>query len=232
MKNNVFKSLPHPNVLVDLIEVIHNIQVNDNSGCIWLSTKVASDLGEKKTNEILNHYHPDYDLFKDIFDEIKGELLFIAGKLDQFLHTKSDQSISAIENYNTLFNFLIRVYRLGEIVRPDYSVSITKNTKIQKLYETAKGFWITDNGTRERVFNKNFGQRSNDFEDYVSKLLTHLGFEVTPAPKKYEGIKFDFLVSKENKNYFCEVKIKETDQFFDTFMTIEMWQHYKKIYGV
>ena len=127
---------------------------------------------------------------------------------------------------------MIRVYRLLELVRPDYSISITNNTKVQKLYETAKGFWVTDQGTRERVFNKNFGQRSNEFQDYVSKLLVHIGYDVLPASRKYEKINFDFLISKEDKICFCEVKIRNIDLFLDTFMTIEMWLHYKKTYGI
>jgi len=232
LKNTFFKSFPASEEILNLTEILSTIEVNDNSGCVSISLDESEEIGEDQTNKILSHYQSEYDVFKDIFSEIKKELISTSVNLHKLVTSESLNQESFIVQYHLFFKYIIRVYRLLELVRPDYSISITNNTKVQKLYETAKGFWITDQGSRERVFNKNFGQRSNEFHDYVSKLLVHIGYDVLPVSKKYEKINFDFLISKEDKIYFCEVKIRNIDLFLDTFMTIEMWLHYKKTYGV
>ena len=232
MKNTFFKSLPTPEEILNIIKILASIEVNDNSGCVFISLKESEEMGEAYTNKILSQYQSDYDVFKDIFLEIKEELISTSINLHQLLTSESLNQGSLIVQYQLFFKYIIRVYRLLELVKPDYVISITHNTKVQKLYETAKGFWITDQGKRLRIFNKNFGKRSDEFHDYVSKLLVRCGFDVLPEIRKYEKIIFDFLISKEGKSYFCEIKIRNIDLFLDTFMTIEMWLHYKKTYGI
>jgi hypothetical protein len=232
LKNTFFKSLPTPEEILNLIKILASIEVNDNSGCVFISLKESEEMGEAYTNKILGQYQSDYDVFKDIFLEIKEELISTSINLHRLLFSESLNQESFIVQYQLFFNYIIRVYRLLELVKPDYVISITHNTKVQKLYETAKGFWITDQGKRLRIFNKNFGKRSDEFHDYVSKLLVRCGFDVLPEIRKYEKIIFDFLISKEGKSYFCEIKIRNIDLFLDTFMTIEMWLHYKKTYGI
>lgn len=232
MKNTFFKSLPTPEEILNIIKILASIEVNDNSGCVFISLKESEEMGEAYTNKILSQYQSDYDVFKDIFLEIKEELISTSINLHQLLTSESLNQGSLIVQYQLFFKYIIRVYRLLELVKPDYVISITHNTKVQKLYETAKGFWITDQGKRLRLFNKNFGKRSDEFHDYVSKLLVRCGFDVLPEIRKYEKIIFDFLISKEGKSYFCEIKIRNIDLFLDTFMTIEMWLHYKKTYGI
>jgi hypothetical protein len=232
LKNTFFKSLPTSEEILNLIKILASIEVNDNSGCVFISLKESEEMGEAYTNKILGQYQSDYDVFKDIFLEIKEELISTSINLHRLLFSESLNQESFIVQYQLFFNYIIRVYRLLELVKPDYVISITHNTKVQKLYETAKGFWITDQGKRLRIFNKNFGKRSDEFHDYVSKLLVRCGFDVLPEIRKYEKIIFDFLISKEGKSYFCEIKIRNIDLFLDTFMTIEMWLHYKKTYGI
>jgi len=232
LKNTFFKSLPTPEEILNIIKILASIEVNDNSGCVFISLKESEEMGEAYTNKILSQYQSDYDVFKDIFLEIKEELISTSINLHQLLTSESLNQGSLIVQYQLFFKYIIRVYRLLELVKPDYVISITHNTKVQKLYETAKGFWITDQGKRLRIFNKNFGKRSDEFHDYVSKLLVRCGFDVLPEIRKYEKIIFDFLISKEGKSYFCEIKIRNIDLFLDTFMTIEMWLHYKKTYGI
>jgi len=232
LKNTFFKSLPTPEEILNIIKILASIEVNDNSGCVFISLKESEEMGEAYTNKILSQYQSDYDVFKDIFLEIKEELISTSINLHQLLTSESLNQGSLIVQYQLFFKYIIRVYRLLELVKPDYVISITHNTKVQKLYETAKGFWITDQGKRLRLFNKNFGKRSDEFHDYVSKLLVRFGFDVLPEIRKYEKIIFDFLISKEGKSYFCEIKIRNIDLFLDTFMTIEMWLHYKKTYGI
>jgi len=232
LKNTFFKSLPTPEEILNIIKILASIEVNDNSGCVFISLKESEEMGEAYTNKILSQYQSDYDVFKDIFLEIKEELISTSINLHQLLTSESLNQGSLIVQYQLFFKYIIRVYRLLELVKPDYVISITHNTKVQKLYETAKGFWITDQGKRLRLFNKNFGKRSDEFHDYVSKLLVRCGFDVLPEIRKYEKIIFDFLISKEGKSYFCEIKIRNIDLFLDTFMTIEMWLHYKKTYGI
>lgn len=232
MKKNHFKPLLNPQDLLSLREILKTSVVNDNSGCIRLSTKFVEKIGILKSTELMKVYQPENELFKESFDEIKSEILSLSQKMNDFIHSKV-VNINVIDHYDILYKLIIRVYRLLEIINPDFSISKTVNKRVQREYDTAKGFWITDDGNRERVFNKNFGQRSNDLEEYVSRLLIRLGFDVsTIKHSKYEGIPIDFMITKENDKYLCEVKMRNIDLFFNTFMTLEMFLYYKKIYDL
>ena len=89
MKNTFFKSFPTSEEILNLTEILSTIEVNDNSGCVSISLKESEEIGEDQTNKILSQYQSEYDVFKDIFSEIKKELISTSGNLHKLVTSES-----------------------------------------------------------------------------------------------------------------------------------------------
>ena len=230
MKNLHFKSFPSPNHIEGLVEVLRSADFTKNSGCVKIDLDLANKLGVEKTNEILNDYNPQYDLLVDIFEEQKREANFLVDQLTNFFSKKSEGE-NTLTVYKELFNLMIRVYRILEIQNPDYSVTKAFNKKMGKDYETSKGFWITDDCERKRVFSKNLGEKGWDLERNMEKLLNRLGYDLTETQRgNYKGFNIDYLGFKDGQSSLIELKVRDRNRFFDSYMATEMWIHYKSIY--
>lgn len=230
MKNLHFKSFPSPHQIKGLVEVLRSADFNKNSGSVKIDLDLANKLGVVKTNEILKDYNPQYDLFGDISEEQKREANFLADQLSNFL-TKKSEGENTLTVYRKLFNLIIRVYRILEIQNPDYSVTKAFNKKMGKDYETSKGFWITDDCERKRVFSKNLGEKGWELEKNMEKLLNRLGYDITETQRgNYKGFNIDYLGFKDGQSSLIELKVRDRKRFFDSYMATEMWIHYKTIY--
>jgi len=232
MKTQYFKSFPTPVQIKDLVELLRGLEFQKNSGCVKIGLDEANHWGLSKTNEILRNYSAEYDLLKEIFEDQKNEAKILANLLSDFL-TGETQFQNHISVYEELFRLMIRVYRMLEIQNPDYSVTKAFNKKMGKDYETSKGFWISDECERVRAFSKNLGEKGWDLEKNMEKLLDRLGYKITELQRgNYKDFRADLLIQKDESSFLVELKVRDKEKFFDSYMAVEMWILYKSIYGV
>jgi len=230
MRTQHFQSFPSLHQIKDLVEVLRRSDFRKNSGCVKIDLDEANKVGVGKTNEILKDYNPKYDLLSEIFEEQERESKILADQLSDFLNENSSDK-TTLMIYENLFGLMIRIFRLLEIQNPDYSVTKAFNKKMGKDYETSKGFWITDDCDRKRVFSKNLGEKGWGLEQNMEKLLNRLGYDLTETQRgNYKGFNIDYLGFKDGKSSLIELKIRDREKFFDSYMATEMWILYKNTY--
>jgi len=240
MEDYSFQPLPSPDHIKNLIEVLANLDFRKRSGCIKFSLDEAEKIGQEKANKILSYYSPEFELFNDVFEDQDRESKALSRILSDFL-TPTDKKVDNHFRYEDYVKLIIRCNRLIEIHKPTYSVTKALHKKMGKEYDTSKGFWITDDCQKKRVFNKNLGERGWEVEKNMSKLVSGIYPKTTELPRGYKGFKADLLIEDNGKNHLVELKIDsinnpkkegEKKSFFDVYMSLEMWQLYRKIYNV
>lgn len=65
--------------------------------------------------------------------------------------------------YSTMGNFLIQILRLRMVIQPEIQITTNVHKQTKITYLTVKGFWLNDNGEKERKFKKSIG-RADEYE--------------------------------------------------------------------
>jgi hypothetical protein len=166
-----------------------------------------------------------------MFQEL-GRLLrlfegFYLGNLDG-----SDSQNLSPQKINYLINrTLIRIKRLVCVLDPDYSKIKFQDKKSDNHYTMIKGYWINDEGKRERSMSRNIGNTEYSFKELTEKLFKlNMKNIVVFEPESIFRWNPDMIVSDGKNKWVVEFKLQNMDNFIKAFVMFEMWKMYKEEY--
>mgnify|MGYP005630423449 FL=1 len=124
----------------------------------------------------------------------------------------------------------IRLKRMLCILNPKYNVTDGFNKTTNKSYRLLKGYWINDQNKKKRIFNKNVGITDGSIEHHFERFFKNRGYDVTIYLKLINGFITDLVIEKDGVQEAVEFKLRNKDEFYNQFMSLEMWFRYKDIY--
>ena len=126
----------------------------------------------------------------------------------------------------------IRLKRMLCVLNPKFNVTDGFNKTTNKRYRHLKGYWINDQNQKKRIFNKNVGISGVSIEYYFERFFKNRGYDVTIYRKLLNGFIIDLVIEKDGVQEAVEFKLsnRNKDEFYNQFMSLEMWFRYKDIY--
>lgn len=126
----------------------------------------------------------------------------------------------------------IRLKRMLCVLNPKFNVTDGFNKTTNKSYRLLKGYWINDQNQKKRIFNKNVGISDVSIEYYFERFFKNRGYDVTIYRKLLNGFIIDLVIEKDGVQEAVEFKLsnRDLDEFYNQFMSLEMWFRYKDIY--
>tara|TARA_Y100000385_G_C12918891_1_gene561653 strand:+ start:130 stop:861 length:732 start_codon:yes stop_codon:yes gene_type:complete len=126
----------------------------------------------------------------------------------------------------------IRLKRMLCILNPKFNVTDGFNKTTNKSYRLLKGYWINDQNQKKRIFNKNVGISDASIEYHFERFFKNRGYDVTIYLKLLNGFITDLVIEKDGVQEAVEFKLsnRNKDEFYNQFMSLEMWFKYKDIY--
>lgn len=124
----------------------------------------------------------------------------------------------------------IRLKRMLCILNPKFNVTDGFNKTTNKSYRLLKGYWINDQNQKKRIFNKNVGITDGSIEHRFERFFKNRGYDVTIYLKLINGFITDLVIEKDGVQEAVEFKLRNKDEFYNQFMSLEMWFRYKDIY--
>lgn len=135
------------------------------------------------------------------------------------------------EMIHELNQWEIRLKRMLSVLKPVFNITDGYNKTTNKSYRLLKGYWINDKNKRKRIFNKNVGITDGAIEHHFERFFKNRGYEVTIYFKLLNGFITDLIIEKNGKQQAVEFKIRNKEDFYSQFMSLEMWYKYKEIYN-
>jgi hypothetical protein len=124
----------------------------------------------------------------------------------------------------------IRLKRMLCILNPKFNVTDGFNKTTNKSYRLLKGYWINDQNQKKRIFNKNVGISDGSIEHHFERFFKNRGYDVTIYMKLLNGFITDLVIEKDELQEAIEFKLRNKEEFYNQFMSLEMWFRYKEIY--
>ena len=124
----------------------------------------------------------------------------------------------------------IRLKRMLCILNPKFNVTDGFNKTTNKSYRLLKGYWINDQNQKKRIFNKNVGISDGSIEHHFERFFKNRGYDVTIYMKLSNGYITDLVIEKDGLQEAVEFKLRNKEEFYNQFMSLEMWFRYKEIY--
>lgn len=124
----------------------------------------------------------------------------------------------------------IRLKRMLCILNPKFNVTDGFNKTTNKSYRLLKGYWINDQNQKKRIFNKNVGISDGSIEHHFERFFKNRGYDVTIYLKLSNGFITDLVIEKDGLQEAVEFKLRNKEEFYNQFMSLEMWFRYKEIY--
>ena len=124
----------------------------------------------------------------------------------------------------------IRLKRMLCILNPKFNITDGFNKTTNKSYRLLKGYWINDQNQKKRIFNKNVGISDGSIEHHFERFFKNRGYDVTIYLKLSNGFIADLVIEKDGVQEAVEFKLRNKDEFYNQFMSLEMWFRYKEIY--
>lgn len=124
----------------------------------------------------------------------------------------------------------IRLKRMLCILNPKFNVTDGFNKTTNKSYRLLKGYWINDQNQKKRIFNKNVGISDGSIEHHFERFFKNRGYDVTIYMKLLNGFITDLVIEKDGFQEAVEFKLRNKEEFYNQFMSLEMWFRYKEIY--
>ena len=152
---------------------------------------------------------------------------FYLGNLDG-----SDSQNLSPQKINYLINkTLIRIKRMVCVLDPDYSKIKFQDKKSKKFYTMIKGYWINDQGIRERSLSRNIGNNESSMNELTQKLFK-LNSKNVVVYEPESGLQWkpDLMFSDGTTRWIVETKLMNIDNFIRTYVMFEMWKMYKEEY--
>jgi len=134
------------------------------------------------------------------------------------------------EMFYELNQWEIRLKRMLCILKPKFNVTDGFNKSTNKSYRLLKGYWINDQNQKKRIFNKNVGITDGSIEHHFERFFKNRGYDVTIYRKLLNGFISDLVIEKSGVQEAVEFKLRNKDEFYNQFMSLEMWFRYKEIY--
>ena len=197
---------------------------------------------EKMDTEVARHFlqnpkNYSWGVLQEIRDEMIEEFISNQNRLrDLYLNP-----LETIEGYNGKLNakdlvsyieyLKVRLRRSMSYMLPEFTFTKSTNPSTKTKYELIKAYWIDDDGTRSRSFNKTMGNQGLNMELLNVKMFETLGY-IALLDKRVNGVLVDIVLSKGEQQWVVEVKHQVKENYIDAFATIELWKHYKTQYGM
>lgn len=124
----------------------------------------------------------------------------------------------------------IRLKRMLCILNPKFNITDGFNKTTNKSYRLLKGYWINDQNQKKRIFNKNVGISDGSIEHHFERFFKNRGYDVTIYMKLLNGFITDLVIEKDGLQEAVEFKLRNKEEFYNQFMSLEMWFRYKEIY--
>lgn len=124
----------------------------------------------------------------------------------------------------------IRLKRMFCVLNPKFNITDGFNKTTNKSYRLLKGYWINDQNQKKRIFNKNVGISDGSIEHHFERFFKNRGYDVTIYLKLSNGFITDLVIEKDGVQEAVEFKLRNKDEFYNQFMSLEMWFRYKEIY--
>ena len=124
----------------------------------------------------------------------------------------------------------IRLKRMLCVLNPKFNVTDGFNKTTNKSYRLLKGYWINDQNQKKRIFNKNVGISDGSIEHHFERFFKNRGYDVTIYMKLLNGFITDLVIKKDGLQEAVEFKLRNKEEFYNQFMSLEMWFRYKEIY--
>lgn len=178
-----------------------------------------------------------WGVLQEIRDEMIAEFVAVQERLNE-VYTNPLETLEGFTgklNAQDLVNYIeylkIRLRRSMYYMVPEYTFTNSTNSSTKTKYELIKAYWIDDDGTRSRSFNKTMGNLGFSIEQLNVKMFEALGY-IALMEKRVNGVHVDIVLSKGSKQWVVEVKHQQKSNYVDAFATIELWKHYKKQYKI
>ena len=187
-------------------------QFIENEGCVKFELehnriKKERDKLISRCNSFYTHYNPKYCN-------------------DGKINTTLQEMIYELNQWE------IRLKRMLCILNPKFNVTDGFNKTTNKSYRLLKGYWINDQNQKKRIFNKNVGISDASIEYHFERFFKNRGYDVTIYLKLLNGFIIDLVIEKDGVQEAVEFKLsnRNKDEFYNQFMSLEMWFKYKDIY--
>lgn len=180
-----------------------------------------------------------FDIFTSDYQRMQNEIYNLIDQCYKFYCV--DSLAALISEYNlcsvqdvayNIIKWEIRLKRMLMLLKPEYNVTDGFNKRTEKKYRMLKAYWIDEDGTRKRCFNKNVGITEGEIEFHYERFLKNIGYDVTWNVKLPNGIRPDLIIEKDGKRTVVELKVRNKEQFYSRFLNLEMWYKYCEIYNV
>ena len=187
-------------------------QFIENEGCVKFELehnriKKERDKLISRCNSFYTHYNPKYCN-------------------DGKINTTLQEMIYELNQWE------IRLKRMLCILNPKFNVTDGFNKTTNKSYRLLKGYWINDQNQKKRIFNKNVGISDASIEYHFERFFKNRGYDVTIYLKLLNGFITDLVIERDGVQEAVEFKLsnRNKDEFYNQFMSLEMWFKYKDIY--
>lgn len=215
--------------LLELIENLSKLKI-DNDFSIVAETL---DLGKEYKNR---------DILSSFKNEIDAERTSLINTFKEFYFKKSnytefDQNgLSPAEIFEIIENYRVKFERLYMIYLPEYSQTITKNSKDEE-YDMVKINWINEDGKKARILSKTYGKKGEAGLKFILPKLISDYMEGTEIPaleikimNDNRNLRPDFVVKIKGEIWGIDIKKTKKNDFIKTAVRLELWERYKEIY--
>ena len=220
---------------LNLISELKELNIAEINFVKSVDLKDVINLTVKETKELIDKngvlmFEDDYKSIKDERDNLVEYCTKFYTQINSNNLTNKKVERTPQEVIYELYQWEIRLKRMLCVLKPVFNVTDGFNKITKKSYRLLKGYWITDQNERKRIFNKNVGITNGLIEDHYERFFKNRGYEVTVYLKLSNGFKTDLIIEKEGKQKIVEFKLRNKEQFYNQFMSLEMWFKYSETY--
>jgi len=205
---------------------VKSVKLNDISS---LSVRNAKQFIE---NEGCVMFESDHQMIEEERDKLISTCNSFYTQYNQKYCNDGKINTTLQEMIYELNQWEIRLKRMLCILNPKFNVTDGFNKTTNKSYRLLKGYWINDQNQKKRIFNKNVGISDASIEYHFERFFKNRGYDVTIYLKLLNGFIIDLVIEKDGVQEAVEFKLsnRNKDEFYNQFMSLEMWFRYKDIY--
>jgi hypothetical protein len=217
---------------LELVETLSKLQIEKDYSIV--AEPLIKMVDSEKVN-ILDRFISEINAERDSLIKKFKDFYFKKSNYQEF----DEKGLSPAEIFEIIQKYSVRLERLFMIYKPDFSQTITKNSKNEE-YDMVKINWIDEENKKIRILSKTYGKKGEaGLKFIVPKLITEYleGTEVSNTDiqllKEYKLTKHfvpDFLVKIGDVFWSIDIKKTKKNDFIKTAVRLELWERYKEIY--